>query len=267
MSSLIKYKKEFEDLILKGKFDDIMKTLVPNSEEKIYLEFCEEYKKCLAQKKITKELNSIIDSANKNYLPKNLIRVFETKRNLLEYDLPSTSKENKDKIIDYLFHNYCNMNLDFNAPFFAREKKVENLGDQKEENKTPIELTDKMIEDAIEKEIKNIENNKELKINYIPEQKRIQLFMEYADNNMEKAISVFERGIKIPFYLMNKEQFTKVIKVLNQLKQNLRDFYYTCFTIEQIMRLLKEVNNKMYIITERLINILIDQKYNILLKK
>ena len=49
MSSLITFRKEFEDIILKGKFDDILKTLVPNSAEKIYLQFCDEYKKCFVQ--------------------------------------------------------------------------------------------------------------------------------------------------------------------------------------------------------------------------
>jgi hypothetical protein len=37
MSSLIKYRKEFEDIILKGKIEEALKTLVPNSTEKIYL--------------------------------------------------------------------------------------------------------------------------------------------------------------------------------------------------------------------------------------
>ena len=267
MSSLITFRKEFEDIILKGKFDDILKTLVPNSAEKIYLQFCDEYKKCFVQKKITKELNLLIENANKNHLSKNLIKVFETKRNLLEYDFPSTSREKKDKIIDYLFHNYCDMNLNYNAPFFAREKNIENSEEQNEENKIPIELTDKMIQEAIEKEIEKNELNFNLKINYLPEKKRIQLFTEYVDTNIQNAINVFERGIKIPFHLMNKDQFTKVIKTLNQLKENLLDIYYPCFTIEQIMRLLKEVTNKMYIKTEKLINILINRKYNILIKK
>ena len=56
MSSLIGYRKEFEDVILKGKIEDALKTLVPNSAEKIYLQFCEENKKCFKEKKITAEL-------------------------------------------------------------------------------------------------------------------------------------------------------------------------------------------------------------------
>ena len=34
MSSYISYRKEFEDIIIKGKLDEALKTLVPNSQEK-----------------------------------------------------------------------------------------------------------------------------------------------------------------------------------------------------------------------------------------
>lgn len=59
MSSIIGYKKEFEDFILNGKLEEALKTLVPNSHEQIYLEFCEEYKKCFSSKKISPELKNI----------------------------------------------------------------------------------------------------------------------------------------------------------------------------------------------------------------
>ena len=177
MSSFISYRKEFEDIILKGKLDEALKTLVPNSQEKIYLEFCEEYKKCVSQKKITKELHSIIDLANQNYIQRNLIRVMETKRDLLEYDLPSTSKEKKNQIIDVLYKNYCNINLNYNAPYFAREKKTEKE-DQKQVNKTPLELTEKMIQNAINKTLKQNERDKNFRINNVPERKRIDIFIE-----------------------------------------------------------------------------------------
>ena len=123
MSSYINYRKEFEDVILKGKLDEALKSLVPNSNEKIYLQFCEEFKKCWANKTITKELNSIIENAKKNHISNDLINVLETKRDLLEYDLPSTPQEKKDQIIDELFKNYCGISLNYSAPFFAREKK------------------------------------------------------------------------------------------------------------------------------------------------
>ena len=266
MSSFISYRKEFEDIILKGKLDEALKTLVPNSQEKIYLEFCEEYKKCVSQKKITKELHSIIDLANQNYIQRNLIRVMETKRDLLEYDLPSTSKEKKNQILDVLYKNYCNINLNYNAPYFAREKKTEKE-DQKQVNKTPLELTEKMIQNAINKTLKQNERDKNFRINNVPERKRIDIFIEYADKNVEQAIFTIESRVRIPFYLMNKDQFTKVIKVFNKLKKNLAEFYYQSCTIEQIERLLKEVTNKMYVSQESLINFLINNKYNKLIRK
>ena len=267
MSSYITYRKEFEDIILEGKLDEALKTLVPNSSEKIYLEFCEEFKKCSADKKITKELNSIIESAKENRLSNNLIKVFETKRDLLEYDLPSTSKEKKDQIINQLFKNYCNLNQNYNAPFFAREKKTEKDENQKAVNKTPLELTEQMIQNAINKLMKENERDKNFKINSAPEKNRIQILMDYIDNNIEQAIFIIESRVRIPFYLMNKEQFTKLIKLFNSLKKNLNDLYYDCFTIEQIERLLKEITNKMYVNMERLVNLLIEKKYNKLIKK
>jgi hypothetical protein len=45
MSSVIGYRKEFEDIILKGKLEESLKTLVPNSSEYTYIKLCEEYKK------------------------------------------------------------------------------------------------------------------------------------------------------------------------------------------------------------------------------
>ena len=74
-----------------------LKTLVPNSCESIYLQFCEEYKKCCREKKLSPELNKIIEKAKSNRINNKLIQVLETKRDLLEYDLPQTSKEKKKK--------------------------------------------------------------------------------------------------------------------------------------------------------------------------
>ena len=88
MSDFIAYRKEFEDIILNGKLDEALKTLVPNSPESIYLKFVEEYKKCLSENKITQELNNIIENAKSKHLSNKLIQVLETRRDLLEYDLP-----------------------------------------------------------------------------------------------------------------------------------------------------------------------------------
>ena len=116
MSSFIGYRKEFEDIILTGKLDEALKTLVPNSAEQIYLKFIEEYKKCFSEKKISPELNKIIETAKSSKLSNKLIQVLETRRDLLEYDLPSTSQDKKNKIIDELYKIYCKQN--FNSLFF-----------------------------------------------------------------------------------------------------------------------------------------------------
>ena len=221
MSSFITFRKEFEDIIFKGKLDEVLKTLVPNSNEKIYLEFCEEFKKCFAEKKITKELDSIIENAKKNHLSSSLIRVLETRRDLLEYDLPSTSKEKKDEIINILFRNYCNINLNYNAPFFAREKKSEKDEGQKAENKTPLELTENLVQNAFDKMLKQNERDQNFRINNTPEKQRIPLLMEYIEKNIEQAFHIINSRIRIPFYLMNKEQFSKIINLFNGLKKNL----------------------------------------------
>ena len=266
MSSLIAYRKEFEDIILSGKLDEALKTLVPNSAEKIYLQFCEEFKKCFTQKKITKELNSIISNAKNNNLSYQLIKILETKRDLLEYDLPSTPKEKKEQIINELYKNYCNFNFNYNAPFFAREKKSDKDAGSKTVNNTPLELTEKMIQDAIDKVIKQNERDQNFRITNAPEKKKIQILLDYIDNSMEKALRVIESRIKISFYLLNKEQFSKIIKLFNGLKKKLSDDYYNYFTIEQIERLLKEIKNTMYINKELLLNLLVEKKYNKLIK-
>ena len=267
MSSLITFRKEFEDFVLKGKLDEALKTLVPNSKEKIYLQFCEEFKKCFAKKEITKELESIITNAKKNNIPNTLIRIFETKRDLLEYDLPSTNKEKKEQIIEQLYKNYCGINFHYNAPFFVREKKSGKEGGQNEVNKTPLELTEKMIKNEIDKQLKQNERDQNFKFVNAPKKKKIQILMDYIDNNMDRAIHIIESRVQIPFYLMTKEQFTKIINVFNGLKKDLNRAYYNIFTIEQIERLLKEVNNEMYINREILLTNLMEKKYNKLIRK
>ena len=267
MSSFVTFRKEFEDIILKGKLNEALKTLVPNSNEKIYVQFCEEFKKCQEKKEITKGLNSIIENANKNHISNGLIKILETKRDLLEYDLPTTSKEKKDQIIDILFKKYCNINLNHNAPFFAREKKSEKEENEKQKNKTPLELTEKLIKIQIDKMLKQNERDQNYKISGVPMNQRIPIFIEYIDKNLEQAYQIIDSRVEIPFFFMNKDQFSKVIKLFNGLKKRLNENYYNCLTIEQIERLLKEVKNEMYINNELLINLLMNKKYNILIKK
>ena len=267
MSSIIGYRKEFEDVILKGKLEEALKTLVPNSSEKIYLQFCEEYKKCYSEKKITSELNNILENAKSKRLPNRLITILETRRDLLEFDLPSTSQEKKNKIIDESYKNYCGTNLNYDAPFFVREKKTKDGKKDEIKNNTPLELTEKMIKEAIEKDIKNNDRDKKYKIKNIPEKKRHKLFLELIDKDYDLCMDIIFSRIKILFYLMTKDEFTKVIQFFNKAKKNLNIFDYSSLTIEQIERLLKEVNNQIYVDKKNLISFLMNKKYNKLLNK
>ena len=267
MSSLIEYRKEFEDYILNGNLEEALKTLVPNSNELIYLQFCEEYKKCCSEKTITPQLNKIIELAKSNRLSNRLIQVLETKRDLLEYDLPSTSKEKKDSIIDELYKKYCNLNLNYDAPFFVREKKstVDQKG--KAKNATPMNLTEKMIKEAVENDLKKNERDKKYRIRQFPEKKRHKMFLEILGKDKNLSMDIIYNRIKIPFYLMSKDEFTKVIEFFNEAPKDLSPFDYSSLTVEQIERLLKEVNNTKYVNKQSLVILLMGKKYNKLLIK
>ena len=262
MSSVIEYRKEFENMILKGDLKEALKTLVPDSKEQIYLRFCEEFKKCYEEKKISKELDQIIEIAESKKLSGKLTTILKTRRDLLEYDLPSTTKERKEKIIDDLFDNYCGERLDYDAPFFVREKKSNNKDEEKEINNTPLILTEKMIEDEIKKNIEK--RDIEYEIENAPINKRHKLFLEYIDKN--KELNNY-RKFDIPFYLMSKEEFTKVINFINNSKKDLSKYFNSSLTVEQIMRLLSEVNNPKFLAPEKFVSMLINNKYEKIIKK
>ena len=267
MSSLIGYRKEFEDVILKGKLEEALKTLVPNRKEKIYLQFCEEYKKCFSEKKITPELNKIIENAKSKRLQNKLIQVLETRKDLLEYDLPSTSQEKKNKIIDELYKNYCGEILNFDPPYFVREKKSQEEKKNKVKNSTPLLLSEQMIENAIKNDLKKNERDKKYKIRNAPEKKRQKIFLELLEDDHNECMNIIYSKIKIPFYLMDKEEFSKIIKFFNDAKKNLSIFDYFSLTVEQIERLLEEVNNPMYVDKKNLVTFLMNKKYNKLIKR
>ena len=243
MSLVIEYRKEFENMILNGNLEEACKTLVPNSKEELYLRFCEEFKKCYKEKKISKELDNIIEIAKTNKLSKKLIKILETRKDLLEYDLPSTSKERKDKIIDFLFNNYCGEQLDYDAPFFVRGKKSKNEDEDEEEelNNTPLILTEEMITDAVKKNIEINQDTKLYEIENTPINKRHKLFLEYIDRNKKLCFEIISRRLYIPFYLMSKEEFSKVIDFINNNEKILSNFNFSALTVIQIMRLLTEV--------------------------
>jgi hypothetical protein len=263
MSSLIEYRKEFEDYILNGNLEEALKTLVPNSKEQIYLQFCDEYKKCVALKKITPELNKIIDNASSQNISMDFIDILDIKRDLLEYDLPSTSQDIKEDIINYLSMVYCTQQLDYDAPFFVREKKTKDGLHSEKVNNTPLLLTEKMISDAIEKEIKKKSNDKKHKIANTPYNRRHKLFLEYLKKGeTELCIDIIFRGTKIPFYLMTKDEFSEVITFFNEATKNIALFDYSSLTVEQITRLLKEIKNEKYINTKDFVYYLMKKKYN-----
>ena len=66
---------------------------------------------------------------------------------------------------------------------------------------------------------------------------------------------------------MTKDEFSKVIKFFNEVKKSLSTFDFISLTIEQIERLLKEVNNQMYVDKKNLVSFLMNKKYNKLIKK
>ncbi len=109
MESELTFKKEFEVAILKQNINEALKSLVPDSKESIYLQFCEEYNKCIDNKVLSKKLISILKKAKS--LPSNLLKVLVTKKNLLEYDLHSTTQKRKNQIIDELYQNYLKILL------------------------------------------------------------------------------------------------------------------------------------------------------------
>lgn len=206
--------------------------------------------KNVIKKKISKELDNIIEIAKTNKLSKKLIKILETRKDLLEYDLPSTSKERKDKIIDFLFNNYCGEQLDYDAPFFVRGKKSKNEDEEEEEelNNTPLILTEEMITDAVKKNIEINQDTKLYEIKNTPINKRHKLFLEYIDRNKKLCFEIISRRLYIPFYLMTKEEFSKVIDFINNNEKILSNFNFSALTVIQIMRLLTEV--KFFVINE-----------------
>ena len=267
MSSIIKFRKEFEDLILGGNLKEVLKTLVPNSNEKIYLEFCEEYKKCFISKKISPKINEIIENAEENNISKNLIKILKTRKDLLEYDLPKTSQKRKNEIIEDLYSNYCNEEFNYETPYFVREKKSGEEVKNEKKNDNPLFLTEKMITEAIKKKIKEKSKYKEYEIKKTPENKRHNLFLEYLDKDADLCHDIITDNIYIPFYLMNKDEFSKVVKFFNSSEKNIDIFNYTSITIEQINTLLNQVDNPKFYEKSKLIDILFNKKYNKLIDK
>ena len=57
----------------------------------------------------------------------------------------------------------CGSNLNYDAPFFVREKKSKDGQKSQVKNDTPLELTEKMIKEAVEKDLKRMKEIKNTK--------------------------------------------------------------------------------------------------------
>jgi hypothetical protein len=66
---------------------------------------------------------------------------------------------------------------------------------------------------------------------------------------------------------LTKEEFSEIINFFNKAKKSLSVFDYNILTVEQIERLLKEVNNQIYVDKKNILSILMVKKYNKLIKK
>ena len=75
-----------------------------------------------------------------------------------------------------------------------------------------IKIKEKMIEEAVEKKIKKHEKDKKYKIKNMPTKQRHKLFLELLDKDKDLCMDIIYNRIKIPFYMMTKDEFTKVIK-------------------------------------------------------
>ena len=267
---MLDYKKEFEEIILKDNYENSLKKLVPNTSEHLYIQFCNEYKKCFSEKKISPKLLEIIENAKAKIVSNNFNRILETRKDLLEYDLPETSQEKKNEIIDKLLKNYGE-NINYSPPFFVREKKIESDNKKEKLNNTPLLLTEKMILNEVEKQIElNTKDDIFYRVRTSPVNKRHKIFLECLKNSKSKT---FEENctrilgeVEIQYYLMTQKEFSKIIDLLNNMKTEI-SFNYNFFTVEQICLLLKKVKNDMYLSREDLISNLMKKKYNKLLKK
>ena len=85
-------------------------------------------------------------------------------------------KKKKNKIIEELYRNYCGVNLNYDAPFFARGNKEQYGAETETKNNTPLELTEKIIKKAVDSDIRKNERNKTYKILNAPEKKDVNYF-------------------------------------------------------------------------------------------
>ena len=115
-------------------------------------------------------------------------------------------------------------------------------------NEEILELTNDIIKIKIEEYIQNKldQSYSYLYYDHFSYKKRIEIIMNYIEdkNKNERALELIKRR-DVPFFLMKRDEFTKVINFFNASKETIETFYH--MTYEQIERLLNEVNNPLYI--------------------
>ena len=266
MTKELVFKKEFEDYILKQSSEEALNSLIPNTNEYIYLQFCEEHKKCIKSQKISTKLNSILKNAKNN--SSDLLRALNTRKNLLEYDLPSTTQQRKNEIINFLYQYYCDNTLNFDPPYFVRENNekkndMEIEESENESNEAISELTEEIIKQKVEKIMRD--NDIEENFKNTPLKKRKELFLKYLTNEKDEIDEYFLNSVRVPFYLMTKDEFSLFINFLNKCKFNIFNIS-DYMTIEQLERILKEVDNPENLPKKIIISELINKKYGELVK-
>ena len=241
MSQNIPYKKEFEQIVLTGNVDDALKSLVPNSKEQLYVKFIEELKSCKNNSKISEELNTIIKNIDQLTRDRELVRECELKKNLIEFDFPSTNEKRKKEIIDDLGKQYHGLNFNHRPPDFATKlkKKEENI------NKEPSILTDKLLQETIDKLYQRNRNNYTYEFNNTEEIKRNEVFAKILKSGDQAKIKTILDLRFNPFFLLKNDEFLLLIDYLNKTNIDYSNkFDLSNFTIEQIEMMLEKIKNE-----------------------
>ncbi len=236
MSDFLTYSKALESLILTGKTEECLKNLVENSKEACYIKFIEELKKCEQEKKISKEINDIIEKMKNLHFDTEFTKQCNIMKELMEYDFPSTSEKQKDKIINDLKNNFYGESFDFPMPNFANFKKQD---ENKSKTMYPSILTEKLFEDKLnEYNLKGENNNEIFKIVNLNNLKRKNEFINILKNSDSKKLNkIIQNREYIPFYLLNDEEFTLLINNSGLIKK-FWDLNFSLFTINQLEKLL-----------------------------
>ena len=128
------------------------------------------------------------------------------------------------------------------------------------------ELNDDIIKKQLEKENKfKTKITLLYEFNSIPLTQRNEYILKFieSDDNTDLVVEIINYN-KPPFYLMTKEEFSKIIHFLKNCKYRIS--CYDNMTCEQIELLLNEVDNPKYISKNVLISHYIDKKYEKLIQ-